>query len=305
MRVAITGSHGMVGRALMQALQARGDEITRVVRSFANVSARERVVVWHPQKGQIEAAKLEGHDAVVNLAGEPLTGVWTPGKKRSIRASRVQGTDLLARTIAQRSTKPSVLVSASGINYYGNEAGAQPVDESAPPGSGFMAEVAVAWERAADPARHAGIRVVHTRFANILSPSGGMLEILLPLFRLGLGAKLGSGEQMWPWVALEDVVRAILFSLDRNDVSGPVNVVAPDAVTNAEFTDAIAVAVHRPSVLRVPTFALKLAPGDFAEQLLLSGLHIVPTKLQEAGFAFRHPELEAALKTMLGSSRQR
>lgn len=283
----------------MHALHARGDEVTRVVRSFKNVSARERVVVWHPQKGQIEAAKLEAHDAVVNLAGESLLGVWTPGKKREIRESRVQGTDLLARTLAQCSARPAVLVSTSGINYYGNAMSPQPIDESAPPGTGFMAEVAVAWERAANPAYEAGIRVVHPRFANILSPGGGMLEILLPLFRLGLGARLGTGEQPWPWVALEDVVRAILFLIDRSDTTGPVNVAAPDAVTNAEFTDALARAVHRPSVLRVPEFALKLAPGNFAEQLILSGLHIVPAKLQAAGFEFRHPRLDAALAAML------
>ncbi len=298
MRVAVTGSHGMVGRALTQALQERGDLVTRVVRSFKNVSARERVVVWHPGKGQIEAHKLEGYDAVVHLAGESIAGVWTPGKKRAIRESRVQGTDLLARTLATRREKPAVLVSASGVGYYGTER-AEPLDETSAPGTGFMAETAIAWERAADPARDAGIRVVHTRFGNILSPRGGFLGVLLPLFRLGLGATLGAGDQVWPWIALGDVVRAILFVIDQPELVGPVNVVAPHVVTNAEMTEEVARAVHRPSVLRVPAFALKVAPGRMADELLLGGQHVVSVKLRSAGFEFRHPELHQALESML------
>lgn len=298
-RVAITGSHGMIGRALMQELQRRGDAVTRIVRSFKDVSARERVVVWHPAKAQIEAAKLEGHDAVIHLAGESLMGVWTPGKKRAIRESRVKGTDLLARTLAGLGNKPSVLVCASGITYYGTDADARPLDESNPPGTGFLAETSVAWERAADPARGAGIRVVHTRFASILSPEGGMLRVLLPFFRLGLGPKFGTGEQIWPWVALDDVVRAILFVIDHQEVDGAVNVAAPEAVSNAQFAEAIAAAVQRPSILRIPAFALDIAPGGMAEQILLAGQRISSEKLRQAGFVFQHPELQPALRTML------
>ena len=301
MRIAVTGSRGLVGSALIRALEERGDTVVRVVRSFTGVSARERVIVWHPEKGVIESGKLEGLDAVVHLAGESLAGVWTPGKKREIRRSRVEGTELLSRSLAAAREKPGALISASGVDYYGDRPGGEPVDEDSPPGTGFMSEVAVAWERAADPARAAGIRVVHTRFAVILSPEGGFLRTLLPLFRLGLGATLGRGTQLWPWVALDDVVNALLFVLDRSDIAGPVNVVAPEAVTHERLTEEIARAVGRPSFLRVPAFALRIAPGNMADQLLLGSKRVVPRRLQEAGFTFRWPELRPALEAMLRS----
>ena len=305
MKVAVTGSSGFVGKALVAALRERGDDVLRIVRSFGGVSARERVAVWHPASGEIEAAKLEGVDAVVHLAGESIAGVWTPGKKRSIRESRVQGTSLLAQTIARLKQKPRVLVSVSGMNYYGERPGAVPVDETSPPGEGFLAEVAVAWEKAADAARHAGIRVVHPRFGNVLHPSGGMLKVLLPLYKLGLGAKFGSGDQMWPWIARDDLIRALLFAIERDDISGPVNFVAPEAVSNATFTEEVARAVERPSVLKVPAFALRVMPGNMADNLLLGGANIVPRKLESAGFEFEHPRLREALESMLRSRGRR
>ena len=298
MRVAITGSHGLIGKALIAALKARGDEVLRVVRSFVGVPPQERVVMWHPVPGDIEREKLEGIDAAVHLAGENLAGVWTPGKKRRIRESRVVGTSLLARTLAELERKPSVLVSASGVGIYGDRSGGRPLDESAARGEGFLAEVGELWEKSADPARAAGIRVVHTRFGNVLSPDGGMLQVFLPFWKLGLGVKFGEGDQIWPWIALEDVVRAILFCIDNEQISGPVNVVAPHAVSNEEFTETIARAVHRPSFLKVPDFALKLAPGGMGTEMLLSGAHVLPRKLEAAGFRFEHPELGAALKSM-------
>ena len=300
MRIAITGSSGMIGRALMEALQRRGDEIVRVVRSFRGVSGRERVIVWQPEKGQIEAAKLEGFDAVVHLAGESIAGVWTPRKKRAIYDSRVQGTTLLANALAARRGKPAVLVSMSGVNYYGSDRGDEPLTESSPPGTGFMADVSVAWEKSADPARDAGIRVVHPRTAPIYSPKGGMLKALLPLYRMGLGAKLGSGEQYTPWIALEDVVRALLLFLDSTDFTGPVNLVAPNFVTNAELNDELARAVSRPSFLKAPEFALRLAPGGMADELLLGGLKVIPKVLQDAGFVWERPRLREALGVMVG-----
>jgi hypothetical protein len=303
MKVAVTGSSGFVGSALVAALRERGDEVLRVVRSFGGVSARERVAVWHPDSGQIEAVKLEGVDAVVNLAGESVAGVWTPGRKRAIRDSRVHGTNLLARTLAGLQQKPNVFVSVSGMNFYGERPGSSPVDETSPPGEGFLAEVAIAWETAADAARDAGIRVVHPRLGNVLHPSGGMLKTLLPLYRLGFGAKFGSGDQMWPWVTREDVVRALLFLMARTDVSGPVNLVAPEAVSNARFTDELARAVERPSVLKVPAFALRVLPGNMADELLLGGANIVPRKLEDAGFTFRWPRLREALAAMLSRPR--
>lgn len=299
MKVAVTGSNGFVGRALVAALRERGDDVLRIVRSFAGVSARERVAVWHPDSGEIEAAKLEAVDAVVHLAGESIAGVWTPWKKRAIRESRVEGTELLARTIARLKQKPGVLISVSGMNYYGERPGSVPVDENSPPGEGFLAEVTVAWERAADAARDAGIRVVHPRFGNILHPSGGMLKVLLPLYKLGFGARLGSGDQMWPWVARADVIRALVFLIERDDIAGAVNIVAPEAVSNDRFTEELARAVKRPSVLKVPAFALRALPGGMADNLLLGGANIVPRRLQDADFEFRWPLLRAALEDML------
>lgn len=300
MRVAITGSSGMVGRALSEALRRRGDEVVRVVRSFRDVSSRERVIVWQPDRGQVEAAKFEGVDAVVHLAGESIAGVWTPGKKRAIYQSRVKGTTLLARTLAERREKPAVLVSMSGVNYYGSNRGAEPLTEASPPGEGFMAEVTRAWEQSADAAREAGIRVVHPRTAPIYSPKGGVLKVLLPLYRLGLGARLGSGEQYMPWIALEDVTGALLFFLDRPGIAGAVNLVAPDFVTNAELNAELARAVKRPTVLKAPAFALRLAPGGMGEELLLAGLKVIPTVLQDAGFIWNQPRLREALGAMLG-----
>lgn len=299
MRVAVTGSSGMVGRALLEALRRRGDEVVRVVRSFRGVAARERVIVWHPQKGQIEAAKLEGMDAVVHLAGESIAGVWTPRKKREIRESRVQGTTLLARALAERREKPAVLISMSGVNYYGSDRGDEPLTEDSPPGTSFMAKVVIDWETSANAARDAGIRVVHPRTAPIFSPKGGMLKVILPLYRLGLGAKLGSGEQYMPWIALDDVTSALLTFLDNPEFAGPVNLVAPQTVTNTELNQELARAVERPTVLKAPAFALKLAPGRMGEELLLGGLKVIPKALQDRGFVWKHPQLRGALAAML------
>ena len=299
MRFAITGSTGFIATGLREALVKGGHEVTRVVRSFSGVPPGEKVVVWHPERGTIERANLEGHDVVVHFAGENIAGLWTDSKKRKIRESRVQGTTLIARTIASLEQPPRALFSASGFNYYGDQPPSKVVDEESPRGQGFLAEVADAWEQATKPASDAGIRVVHMRFGNVLHPSGGILRTFLPLYRLGLGAKFGSGDQMWPWIAREDVVGAILHLLEREHIAGPVNFVAPDAVSNAELSAAIAAAVGRPSFLTVPSFAAKLAPGGMAEDILLGGARVVPKRLLESGYAFRCPELRPALRAML------
>jgi uncharacterized protein len=299
MKFAITGSTGFVGTGIRQALLSAGHDVTRIVRSFSGVPPGEKVVVWHPDRGTIEQANLEGHDVVIHLAGESIAGVWTEGKKRKIRASRVQGTTLIARTIAALEQPPRVLFSASGFNYYGDQPPSKVVTEADPRGSGFLAEVADAWEQATQPAAEAGIRVVNMRFGNVLHPSGGILRTFLPLYRLGLGAKFGSGEQVWPWIAREDVSGAILHLLERDHIAGPVNFVAPDAVTNGELSAAIAAAVGRPSFLTVPSFAAKLAPGGMAQDILLGGARVVPKRLVEAGYEFRCPELRPALRALL------
>src|SRR5690606_2302958 len=209
----------------------RGHDVTRVVRSFSGVSAGERPVVWHPDEGAIEAHGLEGHDVVIHLAGESLAGVWTAGKKRRILESRTRGTTLLARTLAALQAPPRALLSASGFDIYGNRSGSEQLDERSPPGTGFLPEVVKAWENATVPAAGAGIRVGNARFGTVLGPGGGVLGVLLPLYRLGLGSKLGDGRQYWPWIARPDIAPAMLHVLERPELSGPVNFVAPEQVT--------------------------------------------------------------------------
>lgn len=299
MRVAVTGSTGLIGSEITRVLRGAGHEVTRVVRSFSGLQHGERAVVWHPNEGTIEAAGLEGHDLVVHFAGESIAGVWTEGKKRRIRDSRVRGTTLLANTLAGLREKPRALFAASAMGIYGDRPPDEEIDEQSTAGTGFMADVAQEWEASTQPAAAAGIRVVNMRFGNVMSPRGGMLPVILPLFRLGLGASFGDGTQYWPWIALDDVAPALLHVLDRSDLNGPVNFVAPHTVTNAEFTETLAAVVGRPSFLKVPGFAAKLAPGHMGDEILLSGARIVPRRLLDSGYAFRLPELKAALRSLL------
>ena len=296
MRVAITGSTGLVGSALVTFFRARGDTVTRIVRSYSGVPPQERVIVWNPAGGTIEADGLRGHDVIIHLAGESIAGVWTPGRKERIRRSRIEGTTLLAKTIASLTEKPKVLLSASAMGFYGDSS--KPVDETSSPGGGFLAEVALDWEAATKPAIDAGIHVAYMRFGNVLSPAGGALGAMLPVFRLGLGASFGSGDQCWPWIALDDVPSAAVHVIER-EIQGPVNFVAPDTVTNATFTATLARVVGRPSLFSVPSFAVKLAPGGMGQELLLGGACIKPRRLLDTGYTFRWPKLEPALRAML------
>lgn len=301
MRFAITGSTGLVGTELTRHLRQAGHHVTRVVRSYGGLPHSERPVIWHPDEGVIDAQGLENHDVVIHLAGESIAGVWTDGKKRRIRESRVRGTSLLATTIAGLTDRPRVLLAASAFDIYGDRPAGETLIEDSTRGTGFLADVIAAWEDSTQPAAAAGIRVVHMRFANVLSPDGGMLGVLLPLYRLGLGAKIGDGRQYWPWIAIGDVAPAALHVLDAPDIRGPVNFAAPDAVTNAEFTNAVAAAVGRPSFLTLPAFAAKLAPGGMSQELLLRGARVAPKKLLESGYEFRYPTLREALQGMLRS----
>jgi uncharacterized protein len=294
-RFAITGATGLIGGEISRYLRAHGHQVTPVTRTYGGIPHGEKAVIWHPDRGSIDAAGLEGHDVVVHLAGDSLAGVWTAGKKQRIRDSRVQGTTLLARTLAGLQQKPRALFSASAFGIYGDRPG-EVVDESSRTGDGFLADVVREWEASTAAAGDAGIRVVHMRFGNVISPHGGLLEPLLPLFRLGLGARFGSGEQVWPWIAGEDIPTALLHVLERPEITGPVNFVAPEAATNAEFTDALAAAVGRKSFLSVPKFAMRLAPGNMGEELLLGGARVVPRKLLESGYVFRYPHLKTALE---------
>ena len=293
MKVAITGSSGMIGSAVSRALRARGDEVLRILRP----GSRGEGIFWDPGTGQIDRAGLDGTDAVIHLAGESIAALWTPARKRRILESRVQGTSLLATTLASLPSPPAVLVSVSGINYYGNRPAGEPIDESAGKGTGFLADVVDQWEQAASPARQAGIRVVYPRFGLVLARESLALKLALPVFYAGLGGKLGSGRQIWSWVSVEDVVGSVLFLIDIF-LQGPVNVVAPNPVSNAEFTRVLADVMHRPAFISVPEFALRLG-GDVVDELILAGARVVPRKLLESGYRFRHPDLRPALQAVL------
>ncbi len=295
-RIAMTAASGMIGRKVLGELRAGGHSVTRLVRSRQAARAPD-AVFWRPASGEIDAAGLEGHDAVIHLSGENIQGLWTPAKKRRIYDSRVNSTRLLARTLAGLREPPGAMLAASGSSYYGDRPPDQPMDESGPPGTTFLARVSVDNEAAADPARDAGIRVVHFRFAPVLSPDGGLLRFVLPWFRVGLGATLGDGHQLMPWVALDEIPRIVQFLLDHPTVGGPINVAAPGKTTNAEFTHTLARVLGRHAVLQAPEFLIRLL-GDLGEDLLLE-TRVVPAKLQAAGYEFAFPELEAALRRML------
>jgi uncharacterized protein (TIGR01777 family) len=293
MKIAITGSSGLIGAAVSRALTRRGDTVIRVIRPGSAGPG----IHWDPQSRQIDREGLNGLDAVVHLAGAPIFSLWTAGQKRRILESRVQGTTLLAEALAQLNQPPRVLVCASAIGFYGNRPPDQPVDETDAKGSGFLADVVALWEAAAAPAKDAGIRIVNTRFGLVLGKDGGTLMVAVPPFYLGLGARLGSGRQVWSWVTLPDVVGGVLHVID-NPVAGPVNVVAPHPVNNAEFTRVLAEVMRRPAFLAVPEFLLKLG-GEMVNELILSGVRVVPRRLQESGYRFRHPELRPALQAVL------
>lgn len=295
MRVAITGASGLIGSTLRRSLEDDGHDPVAVVRSGGDAGT----ISWDPAAGRIEPGDFVGIDAVVHLAGEPIgPRRWNEERKRRIRDSRVEGTRLLAEALAACNSRPGVLVTASGIDFYG-ETGDQQVTEDSPPGSGFMAEVVQAWEGAARPAADAGIRVAHTRSAMVLDPSAGALAQMLPFFKAGIGGRVGSGRQWVSWITLEDEVRIIRWLIDR-DVAGPVNAAAPAPVTNAVFTKALGRALHRPTVLPIPSFAPMVLFGrEMVETLLLTSHRVLPDRLLDAGFEFHHHDIETALRSAL------
>jgi len=296
MRILVSGSSGLVGSALLRRCSKSAD-IIRLVRREPKPGGEE--IRWDPQAGQIAAEAMEGLDAVVHLAGDNIAaGRWTAAKKARIRDSRVDGTRLLAETLARLVRPPKVLISASAVGYYGDR-GEEELDESSPPGPGFLAGVCRDWEAATEPASRAGIRVVIVRLGMVLAREGGALARLVGLFRLGLGGRLGSGRQYLSWITLGDVVEAILFLLENDSLRGPVNLVAPQPVTNREFTRALGRALHRPTLLPTPPFALRLALGEMADEMLLSSARVLPRKLLHASYPFRDPDLESALPRVL------
>lgn len=298
MKVAITGSTGLIGSALVRSLEADGHQVTRLVRGQPS---GPRQVAWDPTGGVIDAAGLEGHDAAVHLAGAGLGDHrWTDDYKAKVLDSRVAGTSLLAETLASLDRPPAVLASGSAVGYYGDR-GDEELTEASPPGTGFLAEVVQAWEAAAMPARQGGIRVALVRSGVVQSPQGGALKRLLLPFKLGLGGRIGSGRQWLSWVSLDDEVGAIRHVLGDESVSGPVNLTAPNPVTNAEFTRALGRVLHRPTLLPTPTPALQLVLGrELVSEMLLGGQRVLPAVLQASGYSFVHPSLEEALADMVG-----
>jgi len=294
--ILVSGSTGFIGSALVNALAAGGYTVRRLVRHEAQRRAGD--VVWDPAGGRLDGKAIDGLDAVVHLAGEPIAQRWTGAAKRRIRESRVRGTDLLATTLASLTRPPRVMVSGSAMGIYGDR-GDEMLDETSEPGTGFLADVAREWEAATFPAARAGIRVVHIRTGLVLSPRGGALaKLLLPL-RLGVGGRVGSGRQWVSWIALDDTIGAIRHALSAEPLFGAVNLAAPNPVTNAELTATLGKVLRRPAVFPVPAGALRLAFGEMGEATLLASQRMRPRRLAETGYVFRHPLLEGALRREL------
>jgi uncharacterized protein (TIGR01777 family) len=298
MRILVTGSTGLVGSALIPQLKSKGHEIVRLVRSAPK--DKETQIFWDPERGTLNADEVEGIDAAVHLAGENLAeGRWTEEKKRRIRESRVKGTRLISETLAKLKRQPQVLVSASAVGFYGNR-GDELLTEQSSSGSDFVSEVCREWELATQPAAQAGVRVVNLRFGVILSGEAGALKKMLLPFKMGVGGKLGDGRQYMSWLALDDAVGIIEFALENEKLRGPINAVAPDVVTNQEFTKALGSALSRPTIFPVPAFAARLVFGEMADETLLSSQRVDPARLKEEGYVFKYPEIKTALKHQLG-----
>jgi uncharacterized protein (TIGR01777 family) len=295
MKILIGGSHGLVGTALIKSLETMGHEVFRLVR-YAPHSKTE--VEWSPDRYSIALARIEGFDAVVNLAGESIAERWTDEKKRRIRESRVKGTKLLGDALANLAVRPQTFICASAIGYYGNR-GDEILTESSAPGDDFLADVCQKWEEATALATEKGIRVVNSRFGIILDTEGGALKKMLPPFRMGVGGKIGSGKQWMSWIALDDVIGALNFALTNGALAGPVNFVAPNPVTNGEFTKTLGQALSRPTLFPMPGFAVKLLFGEMGEALLLGSARVAPKRLIAEGYEFRFSQLEPALAHIL------
>ena len=297
MKILVSGSHGLVGKALMKSLTGDGHEVVRLVRGEHAFGSPE--VGWQPDQGRIDSAHLEGFDGVVHLAGESVaSGRWTSAKKRAIRDSRVKGTLLLSDALARLSRPPSVFITASATGYYGDR-GDELLNEKSPPGKGFLPDVCINWEGATAPAVEKGIRTIYARFGILLDAKGGALPKMLTPFRMGIGGRIGDGKQWMSWMALSDVIRALKFLIADKTTRGPVNFVSPSPVTNAEFTKVLGRVLSRPTLFPVPAFGARLAFGEMADELLLASQKVEPAVLADRGFLYTWPTLEPALKQIL------
>jgi uncharacterized protein (TIGR01777 family) len=298
MKILVTGASGLIGSALVPSLTGAGHTVTRLVRS----KPRPGEIRWDPLGGDIDKAGLEGQEAVIHLAGESIAGKWTAKKKEEIRESRVKGTKLLAESLSQLANPPKVLLCASAIGYYGDR-GEELLKEESPAGSGFLAKVCREWEAAADRAVRESIRVVRLRNGIVLSAAGGALKTMLLPFKLGVGGKIGSGRQYMSWIAIDDVLGIIHLAITNDTLRGPVNVVAPNPVTNLVFTKTLGRVIGRPTVLPMPAFAARLVLGEMAQELLLASTRVTPKRLLAADYHFKFPQLEPALRSILGKTK--
>jgi uncharacterized protein (TIGR01777 family) len=289
MKIAVTGATGLIGSALVRSLQTAGHAVVRL----------RRPTDWDPDKHAVDPSVFRGVDAVVHLAGENIAGGrWTASQKSRILESRAKGTRLIAETIAGMSDRPQVMVSASAIGYYGDR-GSEVLREESGPGTGFLADVCKQWEAATDPATRKGIRVVHLRTGIVLSKDGGALSKMLLPFKLGVGGRIGSGNQYWSWISLEDVCAAIQHCIEASSLHGAVNLASPSPVTNQVFTKALGQVLGRPTIFPLPAFAARLALGEMADALLLASARVEPAKLQASRFVFRNKDLQPALQQLL------
>jgi uncharacterized protein (TIGR01777 family) len=301
-KIAVTGASGLIGTALIRELRTDGHEVLRLVRRTPRTADEHR---WDPQHRRIDDAVLSDVDAVVNLAGTPIRPrPFTGGYKDQLVNSRLDATATISEALAAAASadpdRPRVLLSASAVGYYGDTESV-PVTEQSPPGRDFLAQLCVQWEGATTPAESAGVRVAHLRTGLVLDRSAMLMQVMSPVFKLGLGGRMGSGSQYWPWISLEDEVGAIRHLLTA-DVSGPVNLTGPAPATNAEFTEELGRQVHRPTLLTVPSFAVQVGLGEFGRSSVLGGQRALPVRLQQSGYDFVHPDLPSALAAALGRS---
>ena len=293
--VAIAGASGFLGDALARYLTSQGHAVRRIGRA----SSRTAEFHWDLAAGRLDPTALDGADAVVNFAGATIAQRWTADHKRAILSSRVRGTEVLSKTMSAVRSPPRVFLSTSAIGIYGSR-GDEALDETSTAGGGFLANVVQQWEQAAAPARDAGVRLVHPRMGLVMHPDGGALAKLIPVFNIGGGGKIAKGTQWMSWIGMHDALRALLFLMSTESLSGAVNVTAPNPVTNAEFSDTLGAVIHRPAIATVPEFAIKLMFGEMGEETLLSGQRVLPRRLLDAGFTFDFPDLAGAFRHELG-----